>query len=96
MSDVELFHFGLCGAAGAAAAGADAAMAAVLALAWTGTAGPRLHVDNSAVIFRAEVRAVGRTVFRTRSGKLDLKVDEKDDKSGIEEVEYGERAAKCQ
>lgn len=60
ISDIQHFHFGLLRAARAAAAvtSADAATAAVLALAWTGTAGPCFHEDNSAVIFGAEVRAV--------------------------------------
>lgn len=98
ISDVELFHFGLCGAAGAAVAVAvaAAAMLAVLALARTGAAGPRLHEDNGAVIFWAEVGAVWRTVVKTWSGKLDLKIDENEDESGVEGGEYGAREAKCQ
>lgn len=68
ISDIECFHFGLFRAAWPAAAAAAAVMAAVFAPAWTWTVGPRLHGDNSAVVFGAEVRAVWRAVVRTWSG----------------------------
>lgn len=92
ISDVECFHFGMFRAVWTAAA----VMAAAFAPAWTRTPGPHLHEDNSAVIFRTEVRTVWRTVVEPWSGKLDLKINEKEDKSGMEEVECGERAVKCQ
>lgn len=72
---IEGLHFGLFRAAGSTAAAA--VMAAVLAPARTRTVRPCLHEDNGAVVFRAEVRTVWGAVFRSRSGQLDLKMDER-------------------
>lgn len=93
--DVALLHFGRCGTARATAAVAATAMLAVLALPWAGAARPRLHEDNGAVIFWAEVRAVRRADIEAWSGKLDLRMDNREDKSGRERTEYEERAATC-
>ena len=61
-------HFGLIGTARRAAALA----AAMFGPAWAGSAGPRLHEDNRAVVLWTEVRTVWRAVLDPRSGKLDL------------------------
>lgn len=92
-ADVSLIwslHFGLIGAAWAAAAVAAAAAvtATVFGPAWAGTAGPRLHEDNRAVVLWAEIRTVWRAVLDTRSGKLDLNMDEQIQISGMEVEEW--------
>lgn len=84
VSIIWSLHFGLIRAARTAAA----VTAAVLGPAWAGTAGPRLHEDDRAVVLWAEVRTVWRAVLDTSSGKLDLNRDEQIQISGVEEEEW--------